>query len=102
MIVTRTGGMPEIIQDGINGFIIPIKGYEELANHVIQLINNDTLRERLGSTGRRMVEKEYTHTTVAEQTLNLYKDFLSRDSQLPIRADSEVKLMHENRVTNLN
>lgn len=102
MIVTRAGGMPEIIQNGINGFIVPIKGYEELANHVIQLINSDMLRERLGSTGRRMVEKDYTHTSVAEQTLNLYSDYLGQGSKPPIYIDRKIDLIRDKQVTDLN
>lgn len=77
MVVTRMGGMPEIIQNSINGFVIPVKDYEALASHVVQLINNAKLRERLGMTGRRMVEKEYTKTSVAKQTLKLYREYLS-------------------------
>ena len=30
IVVTKTGGMPEIIKDGINGFIIPVKDFESL------------------------------------------------------------------------
>lgn len=73
MIVTNIGGMPEIIRDGINGFIIPPKGYEELASRVIQLFNDDELRERFGTIGRSMVEKNYTKKVVAQTTLDLYK-----------------------------
>jgi glycosyltransferase involved in cell wall biosynthesis len=75
MVVTRMGGMPEIIGDGINGFVIPVKGYEELASRVIQLFSDDELRERLGNVGRNMVEKSYTRKNVAQSTLRLYIRF---------------------------
>ena len=75
MIVSKAGGMPEIIRDGINGFIIPIKGYEELASRVVQLFSDDKLRERFGKVGRSMVEKGYTRRSVAEATLELYRKF---------------------------
>lgn len=73
MVVTRMGGMPEIIGDGINGFVIPVKGYEELATHVVQLFSDDALRERLGDVGRTMVEKSYTCNSVTQATLQLYQ-----------------------------
>jgi len=79
MIVTRMGGMPEIIGDGINGFVIPVKGYEELASRVIQLFSDDELRERLGNVGRNMVEKSYTRESVARSTLGLYTKFIGSD-----------------------
>jgi len=76
MVVSNAGGMPEIIKDGINGYVIPMKGYEELASRVIELFNNYTLSDRLGSTGRRMVEKSYTRKSVADATIKLYYSYL--------------------------
>lgn len=75
IVVTETGGMPEIIKDGINGYIIPVKDFESLASRVIQLLTSKDLRERLGYTGRQMVEQQYTKEIVAENTLRLYKRF---------------------------
>ncbi len=88
MIVTRMGGMPEIIGDGINGFVIPVKGYEELASRVIQLFSDDELRDRLGNVGRNMVEKSYTCNSVAQSTLNLYHKHLSASSSKPAIAEA--------------
>jgi len=75
MVVTKTGGMPEIIKDGINGFIIPVKDFESLASRINCLLGNKELRERLGHTGRQMVEQQYTKEIVTENTLRLYKKF---------------------------
>jgi len=76
MIVTKMGGMPEIISDAINGFVIPVKDSQELASRIIQLMADQELREQLGTTGRSMVEKSYTKKIVAQATLDLYKKFL--------------------------
>jgi len=76
MIVTKMGGMPEIISDGVNGFVIPVKDSQELASRIIQLMADQELREQLGTTGRSMVEKNYTKKAVAQATLDLYKKFL--------------------------
>ncbi len=75
MIVTAAGGMPEIIKDGINGFVIPVKDFESLASRITQLLANKELRDRFGYTGRKMVEQNYTKEIVAENTLALYKKF---------------------------
>lgn len=75
MIVTRMGGMPEIISDGVNGFVIPVKDSLELASRIIQLFSDKELRERLGKTGRSILESSYTKETVARATLNLYRKF---------------------------
>lgn len=75
IVVTNSGGMPEIIRDGINGFVVPVKNFEELASRIMQLLHDDKLRERLGATGRAMVEQQYTKQIVADNVLNLYKKF---------------------------
>ena len=75
MVVTETGGMPEIIKDGINGFIIPVKDFEALASRVIQLLSDKDLRERLADTGRQIIEQQYTKDIVVENTLRLYRKF---------------------------
>jgi len=76
MIVTKMGGMPEIISDAVNGFVIPVKDSQELASRIIQLMADQELREQLGITGRSMVEKSYTKKAVAHATLDLYKKYL--------------------------
>lgn len=73
MIVTDSGGMPEIIRDGINGYVIPIKDFEVLASRIIQLLVDDRLRYRLGYTGRQMVESYYTQKEVTDNTLETYR-----------------------------
>lgn len=75
MVVTETGGMPEIVKDGINGFIIPVKDFESLASRVIQLLADKELNARLGYTGRQMVEQQFTKDIVTENTLKLYRKF---------------------------
>ncbi len=75
MIVTQAGGMPEIIKDGINGFIIPVKDYGSLSARIVELLASDELREQMGQTGRQMVEQLYTKAIVTEQTLQIYEKF---------------------------
>ena len=68
--------MPEIIQDNINGFVIPPKDFNELANHLNLLLNNAELRDRLGSAGREMVKEYFRKEIMAEKVLTIYKKFL--------------------------
>ncbi|RLJ03982.1 MAG: glycosyltransferase family 1 protein [Candidatus Aenigmatarchaeota archaeon] len=77
MIVTNAGGMPEIIEDGINGFIIPIRDFEDLAAKICQLLSDKKLNARLGYTGRQMVVSQYTKEKVTQETLSVYKKVLS-------------------------
>ncbi|NQT22997.1 MAG: glycosyltransferase family 4 protein [Candidatus Omnitrophica bacterium] len=78
IIVTDSGGMPEIIQDGITGYVIPIKDFEVLASRIIQVLSDDRLRNRLGYTGRQIVEKSYSKETVTKATLHVYRNAMKR------------------------
>jgi len=73
MIVTDAGGMPEIIQDGINGYVVPVRDFESLASRIIQLLANDRLRERFGYTGRQMVLAHYTGKIVTKNNIEIYR-----------------------------
>lgn len=76
MIITNMGGMPEIIKDGINGFIVPVRDFEAVAAKICQLLEDVKLRERFGYTGRQMVESQYTKEKVTQETLGVYKKVL--------------------------
>jgi len=76
MIVTNMGGMPEIIKDGINGFIVPVRDFEAMAAKICQLLEDVKLKERFGYTGRQMVESQYTKEKVTQETLGVYKKAL--------------------------
>ncbi|MCQ9206788.1 MAG: glycosyltransferase family 4 protein [Omnitrophica bacterium] len=76
MIVTNSGGMPEIIQDGINGYIVPIRDYEAIATKIINLLDDDTLSERIGLTGRKFAELRFTKEIMTDNNIKIYRNAL--------------------------
>ena len=76
MIVTNSGGMPEIIQDGINGYVVPIRDYEALATKTINLLSEEGLRERIGMTGRKFAELRFTKHIMTDNNLAIYNKVL--------------------------
>lgn len=75
-IVTNMGGMPEVIEDNINGFVIPPKDHETLASRIIQLLEDEKTRKRLGNTGREIAENSYTREIMTKNTLKVYENAL--------------------------
>ena len=73
MIVSHSGGMPEVIKDGENGFIVPLKDYNALAQRSIELLKNEGIRKRLGENGRKMVEEKFTMEEMTKNTIEVYK-----------------------------
>lgn len=74
VITTYESGLP--IEDKVDGVIIPSKSEQSIANAVIQLINNDELRENLG---RNAVEKmrHFTWDNYARRVKKIYMRMLS-------------------------
>jgi glycosyltransferase involved in cell wall biosynthesis len=77
MVVSRAGGMPEIILDDINGYVVPIRDYETLAHRTIMLMEDKILARRLGKTGRTNVCMHFNKDTMAEATIEVYKETLA-------------------------
>ena len=78
IIVTRIGGMPEIIHEAIDGYIVPTRDFEELAARTIDLLEDERLRRRLGATGRETARVHYTKEMMADRNLEIYRQVLSR------------------------
>jgi len=78
IIVTEAGGMPEIIHDRINGYVIRVRDVEMLADRISRLLQNKRLRDRLGKTGLNMVRQQYAIEDVTRNTLDVYSKVLSK------------------------
>ncbi|MFW6129191.1 MAG: glycosyltransferase family 4 protein [Candidatus Aminicenantaceae bacterium] len=76
IIVTESGGMPEIIQNDINGYVVPKRNHKILAEKIIKLLSDEKLREKLGKTGRKQVEQMYTKEIYARKIYQIYENTL--------------------------
>lgn len=72
VISTNEGGIPDIVEDGITGFIVDKKNPQALAEKLELLIKDKDLRERMGSAGRKKFEEEFT---IKHFEKNLYQIF---------------------------
>ena len=66
VVATRVGGIPEVIEDGMNGYLVEPGDIEALANRVKNLITDPSLRARMGEAGRANVEEKFTERLVRE------------------------------------
>ncbi len=71
------GGMPEIIHDGINGYVVNIRDHETLAHRVIMLMQDQALCRHLGKVGRKNVVHHFNKNNMAEDTLDVYREVMS-------------------------
>lgn len=72
VIATSVGGVPEIIENGISGILIPPEDSETLLSSLILLYENPDLRERLGLALKETVEKNFPLENMVNKTLQIY------------------------------
>ena len=76
MVATAVDGIPEVIVDGVNGFLTPHQDAEALAARLIELIQSPSLCERLGRAARQTVLTSFTAETFARSVADLYARFV--------------------------
>jgi len=76
VIATAVGGIPEIIEENINGMLVPPQDPQALADAVNTLLGNPSLRERLTTNARDSV-KTFDYKTMAQRYMDLYEQLLS-------------------------
>lgn len=72
IIATKVGGIPEIILQGKNGFLVPPKNARALTDSIIYLLNDSNRRGKMGIAGRCIVEKYFTIDITIEQLFSIY------------------------------
>ncbi len=77
IVVSRAGGMPEVVKDRVNGFIVPMNDPRMLAERCCQLLAEPVLARQMGQSGRKMAQKYFTKELMAARTLHVYGDVLS-------------------------
>lgn len=75
-IGTDTGGIPEVIQEGLNGFIVPVKDAGALAEAIMKLASDEWLRARMGQYGRQWVRQNFKGDAMARKIERLYEGLM--------------------------
>jgi glycosyltransferase involved in cell wall biosynthesis len=88
IVATSVGGIPELIQDGVNGLLCDPANPESIAEKINILIDNPDLRRRMGSEARKSYEQgSFQPSLVCEKFLSIYQDTLHRQSVSQIERD---------------
>ena len=66
IVATKVGGLPEIVKDGENGFLVKPRGPEELADKVLALLENEELRRGMIRNNRNKVQQYSWENTVGQ------------------------------------
>ena len=80
IVGSNAGGIPEIVRDGENGFIIEPGNTQQLAEKLDILLSSKETRSLFGQTGKKIAEEEFSIETMVRGNLNVYKKILSENN----------------------
>ncbi|RJO63720.1 MAG: glycosyltransferase family 1 protein [Candidatus Omnitrophota bacterium] len=78
VIASNIGGIPEIIQDGVNGVLVPAGSPVSLASAIEKVLLDAGLKEKLGRNARHYIVRQYDPQYVTLKNLAIYEETLSR------------------------
>jgi glycosyltransferase involved in cell wall biosynthesis len=75
LVSTRWRGIPSVVADGVNGFLVPVKDATAVADRLLRLANDPELRQRMGAEGERIFSERFTleafHRSMEEELAKL-------------------------------
>jgi glycosyltransferase involved in cell wall biosynthesis len=76
VVATTAGALPEVVEDGRSGILVPPRDHYALAGAIKCLLKDEPLRRAMGEEGRRRVERNFTWEEAARKTLAVYREVL--------------------------
>lgn len=75
IVATRVGGIPEVVADGVNGFLVPPGDHAALAGKITELLRNADLRKRFSSAGK-IRARDFSKENMADGTEKVYMELV--------------------------
>jgi glycosyltransferase involved in cell wall biosynthesis len=73
IIATRTGGIPEVVTDGKTGILVEPRDHVAMADAIVRLLKDETLRRQMGEAGRARARSLFSAERMVQNTLKVYE-----------------------------
>ncbi len=93
-IASGVGGILCILEDNVNGLVVPPSDSRALADRMLELLNDHSLAHRIAVAGQKLVEEKFTADRMVEETLALYQDIHQKGSSaktIPMESRTSTK-----------
>ena len=77
IVASRVGGIPEIVHDGVNGYLVDVAKTQAIVDAVLTLLHNPLKAKRLGRAGQELVRSHFSLEAMVAGNLRVYHDILS-------------------------
>ena len=85
VVATRVGGVPDVVEDGVDSFLVPVGDIEAIASALERLARDPDLRRRMGDSGRERVIPRYRVERLIDDVDALYRELLGEAGLPPPR-----------------
>jgi len=72
IVATRAGGIPEIVEDEVNGLLVPPRDHTALSRAIVRALKDEGLRRRMGEAGFARVRERFTVERMVAETAAVY------------------------------
>lgn len=76
VVASRVGGIPEIVEDGFEGFLVEAMDPDSLAERCRRFISSPDVAKKMGEQARKRVERDFSATAMADGVASVYKELL--------------------------
>jgi glycosyltransferase involved in cell wall biosynthesis len=77
VVATRVGGVPDVVRDGVDGFLTEVGDVESIAARLAELARDTGLRTRMGAQSREHVVPRYRVSRLVDDVDDLYRELLA-------------------------
>ena len=97
VIATDVGGVREAVIEGETGHIVSSGDHEQMAERIVQLLENPERSREMGLRGKLIAEQKFAAEHHLRNTLELYEELLSPAGERPLAVTRELQLNQESR-----
>jgi glycosyltransferase involved in cell wall biosynthesis len=76
VVACAVGGIPELVEDEVTGFLVPSRGVLEMTDRLRSLLSDPERRRRMGSAARRRVENRFSVKQMISEITEVYDEIL--------------------------
>ena len=85
VVASAVGGIPEVVQDGLSGLLVPPRDPAVLAEKIACLLHDPMAATRMGKVGRQVIQERYSMEHMLNQTERVYRRMMQSESSVAVK-----------------
>ena len=85
VIATRSGGLPEVVEDGVTGYLLPVGDIDGMAARAIEILSDDDRAARMGAAGRALAAERFDENKIVPRYRECYERVIAGEKAVGVR-----------------